>query len=600
MLIFYSGLWPARRRIAALLTLLATAPGAAAAATWQVPGALPTIGSALAVAVSGDTVMVAGRRYQEHGLVLPAGVVLRGPNDNPATVVIDGLGQGRILDVAPGEGPAVVIGVTFVGGSAPPGFLEGLGGGIRCRGAALRLEHCRFRGNRARLGAGLGVEASTVTVRDCTFTANLATDSTWAAGGGAWCRATSGSFHRVEFLDNTAFSVAPDNPGDAGGLYLSGCAIDLADATFSGNTAGAGAGGLYSVNGDSSTIRRCTFTAGRASWGGALYLEASRARLDSCAFAANSARSGGAVYLDRQSATVLTSCRFIGNRADLAGGAVADWNSGPTFIRCRFEANEAGTNGGALHGGGDYARLEDCVLYANTAQARGGGIYGFRTSLQMAGCSVVANAAPDGGGLACDESFPVLQNTVIAFATLGAAVTGTYAEFMVLECCDIYGNEGGDWTGPVAGRDGVDGNLAVDPSFCALASGGLDLAPGSPLLAAGACGPIGAGGAGCGAAPVPETPPAPAVSLGPAYPNPFNPRVTLPFALGEDGPVEVAVFDLAGRRVRVLRSGWAAAGDHAAVWDGRDAAGRAAAAGVYLVRVRGGGQSAGERVMLVK
>jgi hypothetical protein len=69
------------------------------------------------------------------------------------------------------------------------------------------------------------------------------------------------------------------------------------------------------------------------------------------------------------------------------------------------------------------------------------------------------------------------------------------------------------------------------------------------------------------------------------WPNPFNPRTTIAWALPQDGPVRVDVFDLAGRRVRVLREGAAVAGPGSVSWDGRDGAGRPLAAAAYLVRV---------------
>lgn len=47
----------------------------------------------------------------------------------------------------------------------------------------------------------------------------------------------------------------------------------------------------------------------------------------------------------------------------------------------------------------------------------------------------------------------------------------------------------------------------------------------------------------------------------------------------------VSVYDLAGRRVRMLADGEATPGQHVLTWDGRDSSGRNAAAGVYFVRL---------------
>jgi len=69
-------------------------------------------------------------------------------------------------------------------------------------------------------------------------------------------------------------------------------------------------------------------------------------------------------------------------------------------------------------------------------------------------------------------------------------------------------------------------------------------------------------------------------------PNPFRTSTTLAFTLAHAGRVDVAVYDVLGREVRVVAHGsWLAAGTQRLAWDGRDAAGREAGAGVYFVRV---------------
>lgn len=70
-------------------------------------------------------------------------------------------------------------------------------------------------------------------------------------------------------------------------------------------------------------------------------------------------------------------------------------------------------------------------------------------------------------------------------------------------------------------------------------------------------------------------------------PNPARaPRLT--FSLPARGDVEIAVFDLQGRRVAQLARGNYAAGVHAIDWDGRDAGGRQVGPGVYFYNFRTG------------
>ena len=79
--------------------------------------------------------------------------------------------------------------------------------------------------------------------------------------------------------------------------------------------------------------------------------------------------------------------------------------------------------------------------------------------------------------------------------------------------------------------------------------------------------------------------------LGDSYPNPFNPAVVLPLDLAKDAAeVSLTVYDVLGRRVRQVWQGPLGAGSHRFTWDGRDEAGKAVAAGVYIYKVEIDGQ----------
>lgn len=89
--------------------------------------------------------------------------------------------------------------------------------------------------------------------------------------------------------------------------------------------------------------------------------------------------------------------------------------------------------------------------------------------------------------------------------------------------------------------------------------------------------------------------------LDPAYPNPFNASVRIPFAVARaHGAVTLDVCDVLGRRVRRLLAQPLAAGGYEAAWDGRDDAGAAVGNGTYLVRLEAGGGRAQGKVLLLK
>jgi len=93
------------------------------------------------------------------------------------------------------------------------------------------------------------------------------------------------------------------------------------------------------------------------------------------------------------------------------------------------------------------------------------------------------------------------------------------------------------------------------------------------------------------------------VVLEAARPNPARAGdgATLAFALPRAmGSVELALFDLAGRRVVTLARGPLSAGPHAARWDGKGDAGQEVRAGVYFARLVTEDGVANEKVVLTR
>lgn len=88
--------------------------------------------------------------------------------------------------------------------------------------------------------------------------------------------------------------------------------------------------------------------------------------------------------------------------------------------------------------------------------------------------------------------------------------------------------------------------------------------------------------------------------LHPNAPNPFNPMTTIRFDLPSAGRVALAVYDVAGRLIRVLVAEELPAGSHQTVWDGRDSAGRAVASGGYFARLETGGKFQTVRLTLIQ
>lgn len=84
-------------------------------------------------------------------------------------------------------------------------------------------------------------------------------------------------------------------------------------------------------------------------------------------------------------------------------------------------------------------------------------------------------------------------------------------------------------------------------------------------------------------------------------PNPFNPATEIRFQVPVDERVQLAVYDIAGRRLRVLQDGAASGGAlHRLRWDGTDERGTALPSGVYLVRLHAASGSSSRKMVLVR
>ena len=85
------------------------------------------------------------------------------------------------------------------------------------------------------------------------------------------------------------------------------------------------------------------------------------------------------------------------------------------------------------------------------------------------------------------------------------------------------------------------------------------------------------------------------------YPNPFNPETTIQYALPEDAVVHLEVFDLLGRRVATLIDREEIhAGYRTVSWNGLTSNGQRAASGVYVYRLKAGGQVFAKKMILLK
>lgn len=99
---------------------------------------------------------------------------------------------------------------------------------------------------------------------------------------------------------------------------------------------------------------------------------------------------------------------------------------------------------------------------------------------------------------------------------------------------------------------------------------------------------------------VPPAGPAPALRFAGAVPNPVHGASRFAFELPRAGRATLALYDLSGRLVRELATGWFGSGAQAVVWDGRDDGGALLAPGAYHALLRTDQESVARRFVMVR
>jgi hypothetical protein len=492
-----------------------------------------TLREGIDAAVNGDTVRVLPGTYtgpDNRNLDFAGKAITVTSESGPDVTIIDCHNAGRAFDFHSIEPmTATLCGLTIVNGAAEKG------GAIRCRNSSRpTLRDCVFSDNWAASDGGALFVASSAgpILYDVVFEANES-----GGWGGAICSRgarlvtdgcvyfeNSAPYGGAMFLYYNMYVIVTESTFTrntsrvGGGIYDFGSSPSITGSTFTENHVfGDGynyGGGVDVVNSESAVITDCTFTGnsarGYVGFGGGLSVHDAKATVSGCTFTENSVKGelagiGGGVYCYNEDdiwrpPSEFYDCVFSGNKGDQGGGFCCENTSAP-ISGCTFLHNRG------YHGGGVYlahygGTFEDCVVFGNESpEHRGGGIYIWASIALIRNVTVCGNAAPEGGGIYFSTGpRPYIGNSIIAFNESGAGVACCHGwPDPVLECCDVFGNVGGDWIDCIAPQAGLAGNLCEDPMFCGLGDGDLTIAAGSPCAPANnpACGLIGALGVGC-------------------------------------------------------------------------------------------------------
>ena len=86
----------------------------------------------------------------------------------------------------------------------------------------------------------------------------------------------------------------------------------------------------------------------------------------------------------------------------------------------------------------------------------------------------------------------------------------------------------------------------------------------------------------------------------PAYPNPFNPVTTIGYYLPNEGSVNITIYDMMGREIKVLQSGIQTPGHSKVQWNATNNKEQPVSAGVYLYQINIDGKMDTKKMVLLK
>jgi len=459
-------------------------------------------------------------------------------------------------------------------------------------GFTIREGYANYSSNYCQYGGGLFLyENNDPTIKNCVFVYNDASDG--GGGAGTWynCDAT---FINCKFMNNSAVNW----------------------------------GGGASVNGNNSFVN-CVFTGNTCANGGGICLNNGSPNLINCTFSNNTATDGGGIYNGGSSSLTLKNCIVWGNDASSNGDEI--YIGGTLYLNYSCYANESGDIYGSPNTGHCITQDPQFVGSSNNPSH----------PYSIGGISPCADAGNDSY---CDESYDVrgsgfgrkLNKTTGASGTIDMGAyeykVGTDASLPV-ELTDFSAQavSGGvllTWTtesetenlGFIIERKIVGAIHESPSSWLQIASYVTDkeltghgstsekhkyqytdkaVQPGLTYLYRLA--DVDYSGkvtwhmevevkVEAESVQIPEK-----FGLQPVYPNPFNPSLTIPYGLTENGQMTLKVYNLRGQLVETLVNTNALKGTYSYTWQPLNLS-----AGIYFIQLQSGNRVNLQKVVFVK
>jgi hypothetical protein len=258
------------------------------------------------------------------------------------------------------------------------------------------------------------------------------------------------------------------------GMVNEGVSPVVANCIFENNglVQGQDGGAIRNVSGADASITNSVFISNYRS---AIYNENSSPTIQDCEFYSNLSDSGGAIKnVGLSTQPHVNRCTFGGNTASINGGAISNASSAPLIENSIFLTNTAQGSGGAVaNSAGASPTVVNSLFSNNSAGQSGGAFYSFESASAVINCTIADNSASAlSGGVVSEKGHGggvTIVNSILWNNTDAQVYDGPSSKTDV-----TYSDVQGGFKGT--------GNIALDPSFAAPASGDYRLGPTSPCL----------------------------------------------------------------------------------------------------------------------
>ncbi len=284
--------------------------------------------------------------------------------------------------------------------------------------------------------------------------------------------------------NNTGVAPAAANPGNGGGLHVSGSAtVDISNGVVADNVAASEGGGLWNGSGtmtitNMAIVRNTASGASADQGGGGVFNAGGTVDIFNSNISDNVADgtsgSGGGILNDASGTVTVTQSTISGNTANRAGGGIEATAGSSTFVdESTISANDAGAapgNGGGVHiSGAGAVDITNTTISGNTAN-EGGGLWNSGVgTLTLTNSTVSGNSATgsDGGGIFNTDGGSITTDSVTitlndASTGVGSGVAGGTGG-VILENTIVAQNPGAGTEENLSGTiDSLDFNLIGD------------------------------------------------------------------------------------------------------------------------------------------